>query len=100
MAGLSLLSPSRREVLRLGGIGALGLLGTRDLKAATTAATAQSPGFGRAKSVVLVYCCGGQSQFETWDPKPDAPEVVRGAFGAIPTAVPGTFIGEHLPQVA
>src|SRR5688572_11870926 len=100
MPGLSLLSPSRREVLRLGGLGALGLLGATDLKAATTPAPAASPGFGRAKSVILVYCCGGQSQFETWDPKPDAPDVVRGAFEAVPTAVPGTFIGEHLPRIA
>jgi hypothetical protein len=100
MPGLSLLTPSRREILRLGGLGALGLLGPKDLNAATMPAPAATPGFGRAKSVILVYCCGGQSQFETWDPKPDAPDVVRGAFGAISTSVPGTFIGEHLPQVA
>lgn len=58
------------------------------------------PGFGRARSVILVYASGGQSQLEMWDPKPDAPLEVRGEFDAIPTAVPGTFLGEHLPHLA
>src|SRR5262245_18267263 len=40
------------------------------------------------------------SQLETWDPKPDAPEEIRGAFRAIRTPVPGTIVGEHLPRVA
>jgi hypothetical protein len=103
MTRLSLYSPTRREVLRLGGLGALGLWGTLNrpmVQGAPGYASARGSGFGRAKSVILVYCCGGQSQFETWDPKPEAPEVVRGAFGAISTAVPGTFLGEHLPRVA
>ena len=59
-----------------------------------------APGFGRAKSVILVYANGGQSQLETWDPKPDAPEAIRGEFEAVPTAVPGTFISEHFPRLA
>jgi hypothetical protein len=63
-------------------------------------ATDAVPGFGRARSVILVYTSGGQSQLETWDPKPDAPAEIRGEFAAIPTAVPGTFIGEHLPRLA
>jgi len=104
MPRLSIHSPSRREVLRLGGIGALGLWGglhgARGRAAATDATIVKSPGFGRAKSVVLVYCCGGQSQIDTWDPKPDAPETVRGAFDTIDTAVPGTFVTEHLPRLA
>lgn len=58
------------------------------------------PGFARAKSVIMVYASGGQSQLEMWDPKPSAPAVVRGEFSAIPTAVPGTFLGEHLPRMA
>jgi hypothetical protein len=58
------------------------------------------PGFGRARSVILVYASGGQSQLEMWDPKPEAPLEVRGEFVAIPTAVPGTFLGEHTPRLA
>lgn len=58
------------------------------------------PGFGRAKSVVLLYASGGQSQFETWDPKPHAPEQVRGEFRPTSTRVPGLQICEHLPKTA
>jgi hypothetical protein len=62
--------------------------------------SSETPGFGRAKSVVVVFANGGQSQLESWDPKPDAPAEVRGAFGAIPTSVPGTIISDRLPQLA
>jgi hypothetical protein len=43
---------------------------------------------------------GGPSQHETWDPKPQAPVEVRGAFGAIPTNVPGIEIVDLLPECA
>lgn len=59
-----------------------------------------TPGFGRAKSVLLVVASGGQSQLETFDPRPEAPLEVRGQFGAIETSVPGTFVCEHLPRLA
>ena len=54
----------------------------------------------RAKSVLIVFASGGQSQLETWDPKPHAPAEIRGAFGSIPTSVPGVRFCEHLPEVA
>ncbi len=54
----------------------------------------------RAKRVLVVFTPGGVSQLETFDPKPNAPEEVRGAFGTIPTAVPGLRFGEHLPKLA
>ena len=57
-------------------------------------------GFGRAKSVVLVFANGGQSQIDMWDPKPSAPLDVRGEFHAISTAVPGIQICEHLQQTS
>lgn len=83
--------------------GAAGL----ELALANAARTAQERqgtssilGFGRAKSVILIYASGGQSQLEMWDPKPEAPLEVRGEFRAIPTSVPGTFLGEHLPRLA
>ncbi|MBS0206845.1 MAG: DUF1501 domain-containing protein [Planctomycetes bacterium] len=60
----------------------------------------QSRGFGRAKSVLVVVASGGQSQLETWDPRPEAPSQVRGEFGSIQTAVPGTRLCEHLPRLA
>ena len=43
---------------------------------------------------------GGPSQIDTWDPKPDRPWINRGPFKPISTALPGTFICEHLPKQA
>src|SRR5262245_50122261 len=59
-----------------------------------------TPGFGRAKSVILVFANGGQSQIDMWDPKPDAPLDVRGAFAPIATRVPGLMFCEHMPRIA
>ncbi len=89
---------SRREWLRLGSLASVSALTVASRANARLGVT--SPGFGRAKSVLLVYANGGQSQLETWDPKPDAPREVRGEFGAIASAVPGVFLGEHLPRLA
>jgi hypothetical protein len=88
--------PSRRDWLRLGIPAVLGTSGPG--RAAPPASTL--PGFGRAKSVLVVFTSGGQSQLDTWDPKPDAPAEVRGAFGTIPTSVPGFRVCEHLPRLA
>ena len=96
---------SRREWLRLGGLAGLGLglRGTGDstgLVAAEQRSASKTPGFGKAKSVILIFANGGQSQLETWDPKPKAPEQVRGAFAAIDTAVSGVQVSEHMPRLA
>ena len=56
--------------------------------------------FGRAKSVIYLYMSGGPSQYETFDPKPDAPAEIRGSFSPISTNVPGTQICELLPRTA
>ncbi|MEX0585691.1 MAG: DUF1501 domain-containing protein, partial [Pirellulales bacterium] len=87
----------RMEFLRLGGLGALAGLRSRRNAIGSEGTNLAIP---RAKSVIIVFASGGQSQFETWDPKPDAPREVRGEFGAIATAVPGTFVCEHLPRLA
>lgn len=91
----------RRDWLRLAGGAGLALLGEvlrqRSVRAEPDAV---GPGFGKAKSVILVVANGGQSQLETWDPKPNAPAEVRGEFGAIQTAVPGTLLGDRLPRLS
>ncbi len=95
-------SLTRREWLRVGGL--MGLTGLaaptyREAKGRGVG-RGDSSGFGRAKSVIVIVANGGQSQFETWDPKPDAPAEVRGEFGAIASALPGVSLGEHLPELA
>jgi Protein of unknown function (DUF1501) len=88
---------ARREWLRLGGLGLLGLAGR---VASAEPVPEKPPGFGKAKSVILVFCNGGQSQLDMWDPKPSAPLDVRGAFRPISTAVPGVQFCEHMPRIA
>ncbi len=48
----------------------------------------------------MVFASGGQSQIDTWDPKPLAPSEIRGDFSAIATRTPGVQFCEHLPRTA
>jgi hypothetical protein len=93
---------TRREWLRIGGLAGLGLtLPTQSAASRVRGESAsRQPGFGKARSVIQVFASGGQSQLDTWDPKPDAPEEIRGAFHSIPTAVPGVRLSEHMPRLA
>jgi hypothetical protein len=86
---------SRREFLRVGGVG-LGALG---ISLAELNMLSREQG-RRDCSVILLMLVGGPSQLETWDPKPDAPQEIRGPFGSIATRVPGVRISEHLPGLA
>ncbi|MBX9583700.1 MAG: DUF1501 domain-containing protein, partial [Gemmataceae bacterium] len=54
----------------------------------------------RAESVVLVFLGGGLSHHDTFDPKPDAPDDIRGQYRTIPTVIPGLRVGEKLPLLA
>ena len=49
---------------------------------------------------MLVFANGGQSHIDMWDPKPNAPQDVRGAFAPISTALPGVQFCEHMPRIA
>lgn len=89
----------RREFLRVG-LATTGLATSLPKTNADEGDRGLPRGFGRAKSVILVYASGGQSQFETWDPKPDAPLDVRGAFSSIATPLPGVQLCEHMPRLA
>jgi len=86
--------PSRRDWLRLGVLGALAP------PAFAKPSSGSGNGFGRAKSVVVIFTSGGQSQLDTWDPKPNAPEEIRGAFRTTQTRTPGLRVCEHLPRMS
>ena len=93
--------PGRRDFLRVGGLGALGLSLPDVLRAESGRAGGVNPPVkGRAKSVLLVYLGGGLSHHDSFDPKPDAPDDIRGKYASIPTVVPGLRVGEKLPQMA
>jgi hypothetical protein len=52
------------------------------------------------KAVILFWLSGGPSHIDMWDPKPDAPQEIRGPYGVIPTKIPGAHFSEHLPLQA
>lgn len=91
--------PTRREMLVRAGQAGFGLTLPGLFQAGAAASRASSPP-GRAKSCILLFLSGGASQYETFDPKPDAPADVRGTFGPIRTSVPGVDVCELLPRLA
>src|SRR5690606_27817154 len=88
----------RRELLRIGGLSAIGLSLPRLLEASQIGAAPKGiindPTFGRAKNVIYVWLQGGPPQHETFDPKPEAPAEIRGPFKPIQTNIPGVQICE------
>jgi hypothetical protein len=90
---------TRRDWMRIGGLGMLGLNTTRAQASKPTDSNPwASP--GKAKSVILLCFLGGPSQHDTWDPKPKAPREVQGPYVPIATNVPGIQVGELMPRTA
>jgi Protein of unknown function (DUF1501) len=101
------LGVSRRAILRVGGTGLFGLsLGSMFRLQAASAdeagekAGGDAPGWGKAKSVILVYLQGGPSHLDLWDPKDNVPDNVKSAFKPIDTKTPGVQVTELLPNLA
>jgi hypothetical protein len=86
--------PSRRDVLRAGTIGCLGL-SLPQLLRADEAAKSKT-----ADACILVFLDGGPSHLDMWDMKPSAPAEIRGEFKPIATSVPGLQFSEHMPRLA
>jgi hypothetical protein len=93
---------TRRDLLRIGGTGLLGLsLGSLlKLQAHGAQGRAGGPGWGQAKNVVMIYLQGGPSHLDLWDPKENVPDNIRSAFKTIPTKIPGVNFTEILPELA
>src|SRR5689334_9288019 len=87
---------TRRTALQAGAVGLLGL-GLEHLAPLRAAAGDRR---GPAKSVIYVFLSGGLAQHESFDPKPDAPDGIRGEFDTTATKTPGVRITEHLPRLA
>ena len=88
----------RRQFLRVGSLG-LGGLALSDLLAFQAYAKAKHLPL-RDKSVVFLFMQGGPSQFETFDPKMDAPSGIRSATGEIKTTIPGVTFGSTFERLA
>ena len=112
---------SRRAMLRVGGLGMLGLTMPKWLQAAATAGAAGgaaglakpqaaagrlnplaplAPITPRAKSVIFLYQFGGPSHLDMFDMKPDAPEAIRGPYKPIASSADGIQVSERLPRSA
>src|SRR5215470_3296425 len=85
------LGVTRRDILRVGGSGMLGLSlgGMLELQAkANSTGALGGAGWGQAKSVILCYLQGGPSHLDLWDPKENVPDNVKSAFSNINTQLP------------
>ncbi len=103
------LAPTRRTFLRVGGCGMLGLSlpSLLQLQAASGAESISGqalqgggPGWGKAKSIILVYLQGGPSHLDLWDPKENVPDNVKSVFNPISTKIPGIKFTENLPKLS
>ncbi len=97
------LGSTRRDFLRVGGAGMMGMtlnniLAAQDQSKASP--HAGRDGWGKAKSVILLYLQGGPSHLDLWDPKENVPDKIRSAFKTIPTQIPGIHFTEILPKLA
>jgi len=92
-------APSRRTLLKTSA-GMLGFSLPTWLRLRQQVEAKTGPAAARRKSCIVVYCWGGMSHHETFDPKPDAPSEIRGTFDTIATSIPGYHVGEHIPRMA
>jgi len=96
---------SRRQLLRIGSLGSLGLtlprlLRAEDEQAATRGSTPTRTVSSPIRSCILIFHYGGPGHIDTLDMKPHAPAEIRGQFGSIATSVAGIRVCEHLPHIA
>ncbi|MBM3996629.1 MAG: DUF1501 domain-containing protein [Planctomycetes bacterium] len=90
---------NRRAFLQAGLFAPIGL-GLADALFLQSQAKASPARSGAAKACILLYMTGGPAQHETFDPKPNAPDGIRGEYRPIATSVPGIQICELLPRLA
>ena len=94
---------SRRALLHAGALAGTGLSLSSLLQAEAAAAATNTPTKAedkRQNNVILLWMRGGPSHIDMWDPKPDAPEEIRGEFSTIGTNVPGINLTDMLPMSA
>src|SRR6185369_2486030 len=77
---------TRRNMLQIGGIGALNLALPKVLAAGER--VSRTGRAARADACILVFLNGGPSHLDMWDMKPDLPKELRSEFKPIATSVP------------
>lgn len=86
---------NRRDLLRIGSVSIAG--STLPMSFASDAPAGVR---GQAKSVIYLWMGGGVTHIDSFDPKPDAPEEIRGTLGTIATNMPGVHFSEVMPNLA
>jgi hypothetical protein len=86
---------SRRNFLKIGGLGSIGLSLPKLLALEEAAGIRNSH-----KAVILIYLVGGPPHQDMFDLKPNAPREVAGPHKPISTNVPGIEICELFPKMA
>jgi hypothetical protein len=90
----------RRDFLKIGAAGLMGLSLPDLLRLEARAAQKKDAPKKTANAVIMVWLAGGPATIDMWDLKPDAPEGIRGSFKPIATKADGVSISEHLPKMA
>ena len=88
----------RRDFLSVGSLALGGLSLPQFLRAEE--AVKSIGGLAKDRAVIFLFMHGGPSQFETFDPKMDAPDRVRCATGEIKTKIPGITFGSTFEKLA
>ena len=89
---------SRRSFLQIGALGGLGI--SLPMALAQKQAVAQAGKSDSDINCILIWTQGGTAHQDTFDPKPDASENIRGEFGDIATAIPGIRFTDKVPRMA
>jgi hypothetical protein len=90
---------SRRDFMRVGGLGLAGL-SLSDVFASQALAARSKVNFVRDKAVVLLYMSGGASHIETFNPNMDAPSPFNSVTGEVKSSLPGVTFGGTFPNLA
>ncbi len=90
---------TRRDLLRVGSLGISASLwpGIANESRATQDDGSHKP---TAASVIFLWMAGGVTHHDSLDPKPEAPEEIRGTLSTIATRLPGVHFAESCPQLA
>jgi uncharacterized protein (DUF1501 family) len=89
---------SRRSFLQIGALGGLGI--SLPMALAQKQAAAQAGKSDSDINCILIWTQGGTAHQDTFDPKPDASESIRGEFGTIATGIPGIRFTDKVPRMA
>lgn len=91
---------SRRQMLRLGALSIMGLTLPDLLRLEAAQAADKVAKKAKAKNVLLIYLGGGLTHHDSFDPKPEQPQEIRGKYGVIKTGLSGIRFSDQMKEMA